>query len=193
LYQSGKLKEERRIELEKIGLKWAVLSTTSWHSMYEALCKYVQARKIIDKNNIWDGHVPANYETNEKPPKRLGRWVTRQRTAYSNKKLKNEYREKLEKVGLSWEPNETKPMSHSYLAHVQKRQEEKRSLPVVVVQRPMPQIVAARQLKPNIPPVSTLPPKNIPPVASLKPATPAVATLKPPTIVNKQPSLVNNK
>ena len=192
------MKEERRIELEKIGLKWAVLSTTSWHSMYEALCKYSQARRSIDKNNNWDGHVPANYETNEKPPKRLGRWVTRQRTAYSSKKLKNEYREKLDKAGLSWEPNENKPMSHSYLAHVQKRQEEKRTLPAVVVQRSLPQTVAIRQIitnKPLLPPVSKLKSINVPPVASLKSPAPPVVSLKPPpTIVNKQStSLVNNK
>ena len=207
------MKEERRIELEKIGLKWAVLSTTSWQSMYEALCKYVEARKSNDKNNHWDGHVPANYETNEKPPKRLGRWVTRQRAAYSSKKLKNDYREKLEKLGLSWEPNDNKSMNHSNLAHhalQQKRQQDKKlsnstgnsnsastAPPVVVVQRPLLQTAPIRHVKPNVPMVSTVKANDVPLVASLKPPTtavPPVSSIKSQVVIKKQSSHpVNNK
>ncbi len=225
LYQSGKLKEERRIELEKIGLKWAVLSTTSWQSMYESLCSYVQTRKSIDKNNRWDGQVPANYETNEKPPKRLGRWVTRQRTAYTSKKLKPEYREKLQNLGLSWEPiAETKSpivrLNHPYLAHAHAHahhthtlhsrthaqithtpvQKEKKTYPAVVVQRsvlvPTATIsstaVAGTTTKrhhTSIPPLSKLPKtvKSIPPVATLRPPTATVPTLKAPASIAKKP------
>ncbi len=193
LYQSGKLKEERRIELENIGLKWAVLSTTSWQSMYESLCSFVRTRKMIDKNNRWDGQVPANYETNEKPPKRLGRWVTRQRTAHSSKKLKPEYREKLEKLGLSWEAiSETKPippLHHpSYMAQVHKRQDEKKTYPAVVVQRSVPTVAAAIRHTP-LPPLTKLPKtvKNIPPVATLRPPTATVPTLKAPASITKKP------
>jgi hypothetical protein len=71
LYQAGKLKDERRIQLESIGLKWAVLSTTSWHTMFDALCKYAKARRVLDANGYWDGNVPASYETEDKPPKKI--------------------------------------------------------------------------------------------------------------------------
>ena len=108
LYQSGKLKDDRKNQLEAIGLKWAVLSTTSWHTMYEALCKYAKAKRDADKNNYWDGNVPASYETDDKPPKKLGRWVNRQRSTYANKKLKKEWVEKLEKAGLKWTAMDSK-------------------------------------------------------------------------------------
>lgn len=36
LFQSGKLKKERQDDLERVGLRWSVLSTTSWPQMYSA-------------------------------------------------------------------------------------------------------------------------------------------------------------
>ena len=108
LYQAGKLKDDRRQQLELIGLKWAVLSTTSWHTMYESLVKYANTKREMDKNKYWDGNVPASYETDDKPPKKLGRWVNRQRSAYANKKLKKEFVEKLETAGLKWTAMDSK-------------------------------------------------------------------------------------
>lgn len=102
LFQAGKLKKDRQVELEKIGLKWSVLSTTSWQSMYEALCKYAEEKKALDPNHSWDGNVPANHKTNDSPPKSLGRWVNRQRSAYAKKKLKKNFVDKLESIGLRW-------------------------------------------------------------------------------------------
>ncbi len=211
LYQSGKLKEERRIELEKIGLKWAVLSTTSWQSMYESLCTFVESKKKLDKNNQWDGHVPASYETDEKPPKRLGKWVTRQRAAYSTKKLKDEYREKLEKLGLSWESNDkTTPIVNSspgVVQIVQKQQlqtqqhlmlQKKSPTPTVVApKRPLPQTVAIVRHPgmPNLPVAAKAKVNDVPLVASLKSPTPlAVTSMKPPTVaVNNNVVNNNNK
>lgn len=108
LYQAGKLKKERQLELEKIGLKWAVLATTSWNAMYDTLFKYVQMQKDSDKNSQWDGNVPSSHETDDKPPKRLGRWVNRQRSAYATNKLKDEFVSKLEKIGLKWVAHDKK-------------------------------------------------------------------------------------
>jgi hypothetical protein len=108
LYQAGKLKDDRRVQLEEIGLKWAVLSTTSWHTMYDALCKFAIARRTIDENGTWDGNVPASYETDDKPPKKLGRWINRQRSAFANKKLKKEFIEKLERSGMKWTASDSK-------------------------------------------------------------------------------------
>lgn len=179
MYQSGKLKEERRLELEKIGLKWAVLSTTSWQAMYDALLEYVEMRKKNDQNNQWDGHIPASYETDEKPPKRLGKWITRQRAAFTAKKLKDEYREKLEKLGLSWEPNDNKGVSHSNVAQGFQKQQEKKinHVPVAVQKRPvLPTVAMHQHAKANL----SVPPKvlsnDVPLVATLKSPTPLAAT-----------------
>ncbi len=76
--------------------------------MYDALCRYAKARKDQDKNGFWDGNVPASYETNDKPAKKLGRWINRQCSAYANKKLKKESVDKLEKVGLKWTAMDSK-------------------------------------------------------------------------------------
>jgi hypothetical protein len=92
-------------ELEKIGLKWSVLSTASWDSMYESLVEYAELKK---KDGDWDGNVPANYKTEDNPPKSLGRWVNRQRSAYAKDKLKDEFVEKLEVIGLKWTVHERK-------------------------------------------------------------------------------------
>eukprot|EP00978_Attheya_sp_CCMP212_P017087 scaffold45377_cov50-Attheya_sp.AAC.1 len=93
------------LELEKIGLKWSVLSTASWDSMYESLVEYAELKK---KDGDWDGNVPANYKTEDNPPKSLGRWVNRQRSAYAKDKLKEEFVEKLEVIGLKWTVHERK-------------------------------------------------------------------------------------
>ena len=89
-------------QLEDAGLKWAVLSTASWDDMYEVLCDYVKERKEENPKNEWDGNVPANYKTNDDPPKALGRWINRQRSNYVKKKLKKEHINKLSGLGLKW-------------------------------------------------------------------------------------------
>jgi len=67
LFQSGKLKKERQKELEDIGLKWSVLSTSTWQVMFEALGDYAKTRR--DAHREWDGNVPANYKTAGTPQK----------------------------------------------------------------------------------------------------------------------------
>lgn len=106
LYQGGRLKKERQLELEKIGLKWSVLSTTSWETMYNALCKYAKKKRDADPCRRWDGNCPANYKTEDQ--KSLGRWVNRQRSAYAKRKLKSEWVEKLNAIGLKWSVHERK-------------------------------------------------------------------------------------
>jgi hypothetical protein len=80
--------------------------------MYETLLEYVNDRKAVDGD--WDGNVPANYKTNDAPPKALGRWINRQRTAHQKHKLKAEFADKLNSVGLKWSVHERRlvvPMS----------------------------------------------------------------------------------
>ncbi len=104
MYQAGKLRKDRQLALEKIGLKWSMLATTSWDSMFETLCEFVSDKTRM--GGKWDGNVPANYRTNHDPPRSLGRWINRQRSAYFKKKLKAEYEVRLTELGLKWSVHE---------------------------------------------------------------------------------------
>jgi hypothetical protein len=44
LYQAGKLRKDRQLALEKVGLKWSMLATTSWDSMFDSLVEYVESK-----------------------------------------------------------------------------------------------------------------------------------------------------
>jgi hypothetical protein len=102
LFQAGKLKKERQMDLERIGLKWSVLLTTSWTTMYDGLSAFVEARRKQSADGVWDGEVPPNYKTNTNPPLSLGRWVNRQRAAQAKGQLKEDQVQKLEMLGLKW-------------------------------------------------------------------------------------------
>jgi Helicase associated domain len=100
LHQSGKLRKDRKALLEGVGLKWSMLATTSWEEMYDTLKEY--AEEQMKKDGQWDGNVPATYRTNDNPPRALGRWVNRQRSAFAKKKLKQELVDQLNQLGLKW-------------------------------------------------------------------------------------------
>lgn len=102
LFQAGKLKKERQLDLEGVGLKWSVLLTTSWTAMYDGLGAFADARRKQSANGVWDGNVPPNYKTSTNPPLSLGRWVNRQRSAYAKGQLKEDQVQKLEILGLKW-------------------------------------------------------------------------------------------
>jgi hypothetical protein len=103
LYQSGKLRKDREKELEDIGLRWSILLTTPWEDMYDSLLRYVTELKSANNSkSTWDGNVPANHKTDDNPPRALGRWINRQRSAYGKGKLKKEYVDKLNELGLRW-------------------------------------------------------------------------------------------
>ncbi|KAL7468523.1 hypothetical protein ACHAXS_008746 [Conticribra weissflogii] len=108
LFQAGKLKKERQLDLERIGLKWSVLLTTSWSTMYQSLVDYSEERRKERPDIGWDGNVPANYKTDSNPPLNLGRWVNRQRSAYAKGRLKDEFVQKLDSIGFKWVVHERK-------------------------------------------------------------------------------------
>jgi len=112
MFQAGKLRKDRQLALENIGLKWSMLATTSWESMFETLCQYVEEKKKGGAE--WDGNVPANYRTEDIPPRALGRWINRQRSAYGKNKLKPEYVAKLNEIGLKWSIHERRPTYQQY-------------------------------------------------------------------------------
>ena len=101
LYQAGRLLKDRQLALEGVGLKWSMIVTMSWDGMYDTLKEYIdqQQKSGID---VWDGNVPANYRTNDNPPRALGRWINRQRSAFAKNRLKKEYIDKLNVLGLKW-------------------------------------------------------------------------------------------
>jgi len=104
LFQAGKLRKDRQLSLVKLGLKWSMLATTTWDSMYETLCEYVEKRK--KEGGDWDGNVPANFRTDDVPSRALGRWINRQRSAFIKQRLKKEYTDKLNSIGLKWSVHE---------------------------------------------------------------------------------------
>ena len=79
-----------------------MLATTSWDGMFDTLKEYADQQIKKLGAETWDGNVPANYRTSDNPPRALGRWVNRQRSAYAKKKLKNEFVDKLNVLGLKW-------------------------------------------------------------------------------------------
>ena len=65
-----------------------------------------------EEGGDWDGNVPANHRTTDVPPRALGRWINRQRSAYGKDKLKKDYIEKLNQIGLKWSVHERRPGSY---------------------------------------------------------------------------------
>ncbi|GKY96103.1 hypothetical protein MPSEU_000570500 [Mayamaea pseudoterrestris] len=104
LYQAGRLKKDRQVKLEQIGLRWSMLLIVSWESMFESLQQFVA--ECTKDGNPWDGNVSTHYRTTDDPPRALGRWINRQRSAYAKKKLKQEYVDKLNELGLKWSVHE---------------------------------------------------------------------------------------
>lgn len=62
LYQAGKLRKDRQLSLEKVGLKWSMLATMSWDSMFETLEEYVQEKVSIGWRP-WHDCEPKSYKT----------------------------------------------------------------------------------------------------------------------------------
>jgi len=105
-FHAGKLKKERKAALDNLGLKWSMLDSTSWEGMYQLLVRYIQEKK--EATGKWDGNVPAGYKTKDDPPRNLGRWINRQRTANVKRKLKQDQFERLNALGLKWSIHDRK-------------------------------------------------------------------------------------
>jgi len=112
LHASGKLKRERKADLDRLGLRWSVQCASSWQGMYSHLSDYIRSRRAADPRGEWDGDVPISYRTGGDPPVNLGAWVARQRSAYVQRRLKEEYVRRLESVGLKWNIHEKHTFIH---------------------------------------------------------------------------------
>jgi Helicase associated domain len=101
MFHAGRLQKDRQLELEGLGLKWSMIQTVSWDTMYDTLVAYVEEQKS-SASGAWDGSVPTGYRTPGEPSRALGRWINRQRSACAKNRLKDEYKEKLSSLGLKW-------------------------------------------------------------------------------------------
>jgi len=131
IFQEGKLKKDRQMDLERIGLKWSVLVITPWSTMYGSLCAYAEEKR--KQNGIWDGYVHAKYKTQSNPPLNLGRWVNRQRSAHAEGRLTDEFVRKLEAVGLKWAVHKRKTTNEVGLDNnqggfIQNKKQKRRTL-----------------------------------------------------------------
>lgn len=92
-YRNGKLDDERRRQLEQIGMEWDSLSDRIWQQKYELAKAYASE----------NGHllVPVGYVTAD--GERLGVWVSCQREAYAKGSLSAERITMLEDIGMSWQ------------------------------------------------------------------------------------------
>ncbi len=92
-FKSGRLTEDRRIALEKVGIKWDV-SSTRWSDRFNELQDY--------KNMYADIDVPQNWPTG------LGSWISTQRVSRKRNELAIELTEQLDEIGFEWDPSSTK-------------------------------------------------------------------------------------
>jgi hypothetical protein len=94
-YNKGKLAQERRKRLEDLGVIWDP-HTVAWETQFAELEKFKQIHNHCN--------VPKVYPQNPT----LGTWVSKQRKLFNQKKLSTECIEKLEKIGMLWNPRLSK-------------------------------------------------------------------------------------
>jgi hypothetical protein len=91
LHSSGKLKADRRLRLEQVGLKWNVK---------EAL--FAEKVELFRDYVSTIGEVPHSFIHPDGT--QLGKWVAAQRQAFIAKTLRTDRIEMLENAGLTWKP-----------------------------------------------------------------------------------------
>jgi hypothetical protein len=92
LQKRSRLLDERYSLLESINFNWedGARPRTNWFHMYEKLVGY--------KKEHHNANVPQKYDLDTE----LGLWVMRQRNAYNNNKLLDEYTSLLNLIGFVW-------------------------------------------------------------------------------------------
>ena len=88
----AELTESQKARLDEIGFIWEGKHATTWDKSYQAAVAYKKKNGNLD--------VPVAYITDDGI--RLGRWIRRQREAYSSA-LSEERKAKLDRLGMVWE------------------------------------------------------------------------------------------
>jgi len=92
--RKGTLKKEQEKKLDGIGIVWDPYSTESWEGIYSVLLEYQQ-----QEGNC---NVPQKYTTRD--GKKLGVWLSNQRASRRRGKLNEEREQKLNELGIIWNP-----------------------------------------------------------------------------------------
>ena len=96
-YKSGKLTEERKVELEALGIKWDS-NKDRWQTGYEHAQEYYKKNGNL---NVSQDYICDDGYT-------LNNWIAAQRKAYKNGKLTDERIRLLSNIGMIWNQNDSK-------------------------------------------------------------------------------------
>jgi hypothetical protein len=88
---AGQLPPERKARLDQLGFAWDAVDA-AWESMFAELCRY--------KERMGDCKVPQYWKENPE----LARWVRIQRKHETKGKLSPARKERLDQLGLVWDP-----------------------------------------------------------------------------------------
>lgn len=102
LFKKGNLSIQKIKLLENIGMKWNILNS-KWEDYFSLAKDYFYKHKNLS--------IPRTYivkvgDSNELI--NLGEWIINQRKMFKKKKLQEDRINKLESIGISWEPHEYK-------------------------------------------------------------------------------------
>ena len=84
---------EQISRLSQIGMSWEPRQEYAWEKAYQSASSYYNQYGNLD--------IPVSYMTKEGV--RLGKWMRRQREAYTNHALSRSRQERLERIGMVWE------------------------------------------------------------------------------------------
>ena len=88
---NGRLKEERIVQLEEIGMVWSIFDA-KWEKAYALAAAYYE-----ENGNL---NIPRSYVT--AAGERLGVWLANQQWSYPKGKLTEEQIERLNRIGMYW-------------------------------------------------------------------------------------------
>lgn len=92
-YTLGVLPEEKKKQLESIGMEWDSVKDRTWAMFFELAKEYYQKY----------GNLNVNIKYATEDGVKLGIWISSQRYAYSKNKLSEERIHRLESIGMSWQ------------------------------------------------------------------------------------------
>lgn len=109
LYKKGRLSDRKTTVLESMGVRWQVNSST-WEEMFALAEDYYNRNGSLS--------IPAHYKTQDGV--RLGEWISNQREKHvgkgRNKPLTQEQVNRLEAIGMVWEPYRSRWLQKYLLA-----------------------------------------------------------------------------